>query len=202
MELGNLVFGNSRGEYEVDRNLQDQWCGWMERLGFSSYGHKEGGDGWVFENDTFRMQPYYWGDCTCGYDDLEWEWCEANSICKHRHDCYQIEYKSIIDQHGYPWRENGVAARLVSELCDRHGLSYPEFSAVHCTCDYGDRWEVFSSQNGHKDDCPVVTPNFLFKPSGFRLDWYKYPLRDSYSSEPLTAELIDRMFAECERSMG
>jgi hypothetical protein len=47
----------------------------------------------------------------------------------------------------------------------------------------------------------LIQPNFLFKPTGFTLDWYKYPLRNSYSSEPLTEELIDEMFAECERSM-
>jgi hypothetical protein len=121
MELGNIVFGNSRGEYPVDRSLQERWCLWMERLGFTISGYHESYEGWAFENDTFRMQPYYWGDCDCEDDHLE--------------------------------------------------------------------------------ECPAMQPNFLFKPTGFRLDWYKYPLRDSYSSELLTSELIDEMFAECERSM-
>lgn len=122
MELGNMAFGNSRGAEPVDRDLQYQFVGWMEKLGFDCYGiRQEQGADWAFENEVFRIQPYYWGDCEC----------------KHMNAC----------------------------------------------------------------DCTASKPNFQFKPTGFRLDWYKYALRDSYSSEPLTKELIDQMFSECERSM-
>lgn len=63
MEIGNLLFGNSRGTYPVDRDTyQDAFCNFLERNGFDGYGHKEGSDDDVFENDTFVIRPYYWGD--------------------------------------------------------------------------------------------------------------------------------------------
>jgi len=145
MELGNMIFGHSRGEHPVDRDLQDQWYEWMRKLGFDSYGYLEHHDDSVFENETFRMQPYYWGDCECGHE-------------KRENDFYETS----------PSMEQCAA---------------------------------FHDSHDHAPTCRMVTPNFRFKPTGFELQWYKYPLRDSYSSEPLTKELIDSMFAECERSM-
>jgi hypothetical protein len=75
MELGNLIFGNSRGEYEVDRLWEDVFLGFLEKANISFYGHYEGGnkeyeakDG-GFENNVFRVKPYYWGDCTCGFEE-------------------------------------------------------------------------------------------------------------------------------------
>lgn len=44
MELGNLVFGNSRGEFEIDRETYPDCI-------------KDG----VFENDVFIVRPYYYG---------------------------------------------------------------------------------------------------------------------------------------------
>jgi hypothetical protein len=170
----------------------------MERLGFTISGYHESYEGWAFENDTFRMQPYYWGDCDCGYDQLEWKWSEEH---RHADDCYQTKRRKIIDEHGFEWVEGSPTGKLIEGLCVEMGLSYPESSAVHCTCSHRGEWEVWSAENGHKDHCSLLQPNFLFKPTSFRLDWYKYPLRDSYSSELLTAAMIDEMFAECERSM-
>jgi hypothetical protein len=195
MELGNLLFGNSRGEYEVDRYLEEQFVRWMEKLGFDSYGNKRDWAWSFYENDVFRMQTYYWGDCTCGYDKKEWQWCEDH---KHSETCYQFEYRKIGDTHKF-FSKEGKA--LIEELCGKHGLSYPSGCAVHCTCDYQNDWVAWRSENEHAETCALIQPNFLFKPTGFTLDWYKYPLRNSYSSEPLTEELIDEMFAECERSM-
>lgn len=195
MELGNLIFGNSRGEYEVDRDLQDQWCNRMEDLGFSFYGHREGSEEWGFENDVFRMQPYYWGDCDCGYDQKEWNWTQEH---KHTEACYQFEYKKISDRTKLFSDESKA---LTKALCEERGLSYPNGCAVHCTCDYQSDWAAWAAENDHLEACAVIQPNFMFKPTGFTLSWYKYPLRDSYSNGPLTSELIDVMFDECERSM-
>jgi hypothetical protein len=195
MELGNLLFGNSRGEHEVDRYLEEKFVRWMEKLGFDSYGNKRDWTWSFYENDVFRMQPYYWGDCTCGYDKKEWRWCEDH---KHSETCYQFEYRKIGDTHKF-FSKEGKA--LIEALCRKYGLSYPSGCAVHCTCDYQNDWVAWRAENEHAETCALIQPNFLFKPTGFTLDWYKYPLRNGYSSEPLTEELIDEMFAECERSM-
>ena len=44
------------------------------------------GYGQEFANDIFEMFPYWWGDCTCGYDEREDRWHDENS---HAADCYQ-----------------------------------------------------------------------------------------------------------------
>lgn len=61
IEIGNLVFGNSRGEYVVPRGVwQDVFCNFLERNDFSDYGFYNKGDEDYFENDTFIIRPYYW----------------------------------------------------------------------------------------------------------------------------------------------
>ena len=57
MEIGNLLFGNSRGEHEVDRGFYEQAFMplWASSVFFS--------DG--FENDVFVVRPYSWAECLC-----------------------------------------------------------------------------------------------------------------------------------------
>ena len=85
MELGNLVFGHSRGEYPVPRTdfyYYNQLFRLFEAID-PKYDHSYGLE---FENEVFSTFPYYWGDCTCGYDKREAKWSERN---KHRENCYQ-----------------------------------------------------------------------------------------------------------------
>lgn len=58
MELGNLMFGHSRGEYEVNRkfiNLKE----WQDLL--TAYNLNETYGDYI-ETDKFIMRPYYWGE--------------------------------------------------------------------------------------------------------------------------------------------
>lgn len=105
MEIGNMVFGHSRGEYQVSRVYQDRFCILLYDLGYDSYG---------VENRSFKgnrtnrivVRPYWWGD------------------------------------------EDSIEATL---------------------------------------------PNFECKELGLELRWYKYPLRDSYSNIPFTAEIMRKL---------
>lgn len=58
------------------------------------------GYGIDFENEVFRMFPYYWGDCTCGYEqrwaDKERTWTIENP---HTQDCYQTELKARMETY-------------------------------------------------------------------------------------------------------
>lgn len=65
MELGNILFGNSRGSFHVDRSWEEKFYELMTAAGLDSYGYaredlatERGG----FENDVFHIEPYYWGD--------------------------------------------------------------------------------------------------------------------------------------------
>lgn len=130
MELGNAMFGNSRGEHPVDRSLQELFqTEILYALGMDGYGEfrEKLPEGWTelspvgHTNGVYTVRPYFWGDCS----------------------------------------EECVSADLPDHECI--------------------------------PTCPCVLPNFEHHPSGFTLKWYKYSLRDSYSSAPLTAELIMAM---------
>ena len=70
MELGNLLFGNSRGEYEFpDRDIvdSDEWLALRNVLGIDSYGcankdnpheNERGG----YDDGEICINPYYWGE--------------------------------------------------------------------------------------------------------------------------------------------
>lgn len=78
MELGNLIYGHSRGEYEVPRGnskgtfeWQEEFVNFLDKLGCDNYGfyygdrtnekcyeNNRGG----LSNEVFEINPYYWGD--------------------------------------------------------------------------------------------------------------------------------------------
>jgi hypothetical protein len=122
MELGNLIFGHSQGEYEVSRKYESLFETLAEALGFTNYF----GD---FECELFETHAYWWGDCTCGVDDLTF---------------------------------------------DNDEIEPP-----------------------HSSTCMYNRPNFIYKPTGYELRWYKYPLRDSYGSEYLTEKEFTKMMLDC-----
>ncbi len=55
-ELGNLFFGNSRGEYQLNRSVWRRE--FMEFRGFWDFLL----EGKEFENEVFILRPYYWGE--------------------------------------------------------------------------------------------------------------------------------------------
>lgn len=123
MELGNMMFGNSRGQFPIER---DGWEEELERL-FEAYADGEVNYyGEEYENSVFLVMPYWWGDCTCGAG----------------YDC-------------------------------------PE----------------------HDSECKLLAPNFLYKETGFAIQWYKYPLRDSYMNQDITLGEFREIVAKCVESV-
>lgn len=127
MELGNMLFGHSRGEFPVPRT-EDLYMQ-LVRL-FDAYAPDRDNSwreyGVAFENEVFSVMPYWWGDCTCGMEEKE-------------------------------------------EVC--------------------------------LDDCAYNRPNFHYKPEDIRVDWYKYPLRGSYSNILLTPKLLEGIVDVCIASL-
>jgi hypothetical protein len=123
MELGNLIFGNSRGEYELPREeWQERFVEFLERIGCDYHGYadpnrkKDGG--WInyrggLSSRKFDIYPYYWGE----------------------------------------------------------------------------------------DDKEAAKPNFIYHPTGLEIQWYKYPLRGSYSNQKITYEELCEILKDCEQSL-
>ncbi len=102
MELGNMLFGTSRGEFSVNRErfeaafqplfniFEEKFPKMHHNLSIYPF----------YDNHIFIVRPYDWGaECDCGYDELEeawvkehpseedelWiEWCKEND---HKPDC-------------------------------------------------------------------------------------------------------------------
>lgn len=113
MELGNLMFGNSRGEYKVEPRMayQEPFARFIDTLGLDYHAMDDHGNG--VDNDVFTIRPYYWGE----------------------------------------------------------------------------------------DEDIAALPNFVYKPTGLEISWYKYPMRDAYSNQDVSLEQFVEILADCERSM-
>ena len=63
MELGNMLFGHSRGVYHIEPRMEYQsaFYEFLEANGFDGYGHPADKSD-HYENDVFIIRPYYWGD--------------------------------------------------------------------------------------------------------------------------------------------
>ena len=62
MEIGNLIFGNSRGHYQIPRtDFQDMFLDFLDKNGFDEYGYHENNTV-PFETEKFSVRPYYWGE--------------------------------------------------------------------------------------------------------------------------------------------
>lgn len=118
MELGNLIYGNSRGEFEVERDWNDIFCELTYYIAETFY--NTGYGIFPFDCEKFTILPYQW-DCAC--------------------------------------------------------------------------------EDEHKLDCLCLAPNFLYKPTGFMIKWYKYPFRDSYMNQQLTKAQFKEMIMDCLQSI-
>jgi hypothetical protein len=157
-----------------------------------------GNDGYGvdFENETFAMFPFYWGDCTCGFDEREYAWAEAhvhgpecyrNKVAADlrelgwttadcaRHDQSYVEAPKGMEYSAYTKQQDAVREKW----CKRLGLTFPDGCAVHCTCGHDAEYEAWEKVNGHTDACLFNRPNFLHKPTGLRVNWYKWIGRDT-----------------------
>lgn len=45
-------------------------------------------------------------------------------------------------------------------------------------------------------------PNFIYKPTGFKMAWYKYPLRSCFANRGITFDEFEKMVGACVESLG
>jgi len=74
MELGNIIFGYSRGQYSVPRGIwEERFYNFLEKINSDNYGyandqhHPNVNSRGGFETTLFTINPYWWGS----YDDDE-----------------------------------------------------------------------------------------------------------------------------------
>jgi len=199
MELGNLIFGNSRGNFPVPDRLrwEKELFRLLDKIGGDSFHGEE------FENDVFEIFPYYWGDCTCSFEQLEDEFYETYS---HSPYCYQYDYEKFEKRHGFDWHNSENTVKELITIMEKHAISYDPKDpilgcATWCSCGFQDWENKFYEENSHEEDCLLVKDNFHYKPTGFGIQWYKYPLRDAYMNQNISLKEFKKIIDHCIQSL-
>lgn len=100
MELGNLIFGHSRGEYPIPRTTEyeNPFLELVEVITGEESAYVP-----EYENDVFVTHPYWWGDCSCivGYEDST----------DHAPDCGLVRPNFLYKPTGYELRVYKYALR-------------------------------------------------------------------------------------------
>lgn len=236
MELGNMIFGNSRGPIPVPREIvetkswqkltkeilqvedyhccigeyfTDEFGNYKERTN-GIIPNKYGGYQLIENNEIiFEIFPYWWGDCTCGAEDVNEQ--TSQELLK--------KYFTKKEIAAYNYYEKDC-----KEGCpcfEKYDMSNDEKIKI-CTCKTAQKnkkmEDLFNSikdkvndyENDlekklikHNENCCLVKHNFIFHPGKedeFWIDWYKYPFRDSYMNRDFCIKEIEDIFYECIKS--
>ena len=226
MELGNLLFGNSRGKYEIPRDFVElkEWQNLLKKLDANStYGYinkykgnvlpGENGGCIVKNNESviFKIMPYYWGECTCGAEIFNYK-LEKKLYLEH----FTKEEIDTLDKNYYDCDEKCPAYEKQYDVEDEKLVKI-------CTCGaikknividenikklqprYNDlKKELQENYKEHSENCLLVQHNFVFLPDTENevwIDWYKYPFRDSYSNIKITKEIFSEILNECIKNI-
>ena len=132
---------------------------------------------------------------------------------KHRDSCYRNEWKQIPNELKLTTTNRKKLLNILEPLYKKHGWDTTEKNwwygcATRCSCDYGERYNKILDEyakefgyRGHKPTCKLVEDNFVYKPTGFAIQWYKYPLRDSYMNQEITRLEFYEIIKNCMKSI-
>lgn len=138
IELGNAMFGHSRGMFKVERSGEWQEAFWkmLNGAGFDHYGN------YGYDDDGNKIEDAPHRDCV--------------KKCPNKRRDFGFENDTFVIRPYY-WGGNSRAARR---------------------------------------------PNFVFKPTGYQMKWYKYPLRDAYANRDLSLDEFKAMLSVCAASLA
>lgn len=199
-ELGQAVFGNPTAEHEVPDRIGDWLYDLSDRVLEVLYGDDHNAMpayATEFENEVFAFFPYWWGDCECGFDEAEGAWCDVHD---HTPECFHTQYMAFCDSFTNSCSEDFYREQM--NWLDARGITSSYGVMVRCDCGHQAEWEAWRSEHDHADTCPTVRPNFLHKPSGTRVHWYKYIGRGMSADRTLTKREWRALFAECVASIN
>lgn len=216
MELGQALFGNRTQDHEIKRGkVGDVFLDLLESVGLDSYGHpREAGRVFCddpddasksFDNGTFVVRPYYWGECTCGFGRRE------NAIDEehpHAEACFHTRLRTELGDLGIGMiggtpKEERERATVVARHCEGTDVAPADYY-VGCTCERKRAFARFyaSPEGEHAPTCRTTLPNFEHHPTGLRLSWYKYAFRGVTANRPIDLADMREVAASCVASFG
>jgi len=207
-EMGQALFGNATGSFDLgaaEGLVANELYALSETLGkrdpkAQSHGALGGewGYGQDFANETFEMHPYWWGDCDCGYDELESAWSEAH---QHKPDCFNTRYhaeRERLRAAGTDWPESDSHMTVWAKSNGFPEAPYGE--AVFCDCGHDALWQDWASQHGHEPTCSEARPNF--RCGDVEVRWYKYIGRGMSMNREVARTEWREIFSRCAGSLA
>ena len=99
--------------------------------------------------------------------------------------------KYDLDYHGFPSRPtNGVYVTETDKFKIIPGYDW------ECSCGAEDE-EDGDLICEHDEKCDLVKPNFWYKPTNFKIWWYKYPFRGSNMKPYTTTSQFIKIILDC-----
>jgi hypothetical protein len=161
------------------------------------------------ETDVFVMRTEYLGPCTCNFQSKQKEFDLANP---HKDDCFYVvwrewekEYRKHSHYHDDSMRLKVMRINDERRLCQHFKVKFnggKDLDKV-CTCGVMDRWKKLNIE--HDSECPIILPNFHFKPiydgiPELKIWWRKKYLREAVSNRAFTLKEFETLVSLCKTS--
>jgi len=128
--------------------------------------------------------------------------CLFEMIAPFGDTCYGVYYENeTFFTQPYQW-DVGCTCGLQEEIDEWYDAHpHPSGCAVHYTYYRDKEFDRLFGNREHDFYCLARIPNFLYKPTKLEIEWYKYPLRDSYSNQEITLLQFKEIIDDCIRSV-
>lgn len=108
--------------------------------------------------------------------------------------------KYDLDYHGFPNKPSGPYIKGEVYTTETNKFKITPGYDWECSCGAEDE-ENSDLACDHDESCDLLKPNFLYKPMGFKLWWYKYPMRSAEMLPGITTEEFMKIILDCMKGI-
>lgn len=232
IELGNLLYGNSRGEYQVPRDWQDEFVDFLVKNGFDSRGYIVDAELTSFAEEETCIDKIYMKSVLPAHyvrehgtfiKEVEEVKCyEVDGVefgivkdftdeFKRREDTYYDLMAEQFEQiAGYDFDDDTFEAYLKEHESDRPiptprdyiELVYESSESKSSHAIFNNGTFIVRPYYWGDSESIAQLPNFVHIPSGLEISWYKYPLRNSYCNKDISFKNVEEILADCAESLN
>jgi hypothetical protein len=198
-EVGQMVSGTQEwGTYDVPDYVDALVSELLREMNRVYWNVKqkewEHHDAYDLDLPGMTYHPYYWGDCTCGFEALDEQWDQQHS---HAPECFHSRYQEMqgILEPADDW--HSAHEQLTAWAKENGYPNAPDGMAIYCDCGFVAKYSEWRKSHDHDASCPTVRPNLAFE--GVEIRWYKYPGRGMSTNKSMPpdhwVEWFDRFLA-------
>jgi len=193
-------------EFVIERN-----AGWeeiLETLVRKITGAQQGNvlAGVNFENDLFKMKMHVFGQCGCVYGESYKEFSKSHT---HSIECFHTNWQEIQDAFkSHPKYHTSLILKtermnMERQLCQKYRIPYKgggEYIENMCTCSFQKQWKELDIE--HEESCDKTSPNFIHKPTDYKIWWHKKFFRNAHSNYRIESGEFKKIIKECTKSLN